>query len=83
KALSGKMEPSSIGRETIKENISSSYFPSPSLIIKNNPPEASALLLWDSPGAKIVFTGKEWATLERQDILNALNFYKKLKTQEK
>jgi len=81
KALSGKLEPSSITRDTIKENISSSYFPSPSLIIKNNPPEASALLLWDSPGAKIIFTGKEWANISRQDVLNALRFYGKLKSQ--
>ncbi|PIU30447.1 hypothetical protein COT07_00720 [Candidatus Woesearchaeota archaeon CG07_land_8_20_14_0_80_44_23] len=78
KAFSGKIEPSSVSKEMIKENISSSYFASPSLIIKSNPPEASGLLLWDSPGAKVVFSGKSWERLEKRDFINAISFYSKL-----
>jgi undecaprenyl diphosphate synthase len=78
KASSGKLEPSSISKDTIKENISSSYFASPSLVIKNNPPEISSMLLWDSPGAKTIFTGKPWEKFEKKDLLSALSFYSKL-----
>ena len=44
----GKIDPNSISRETIKENLYSSYFIPPDLIIKNGKATISGLLLWDS-----------------------------------
>ncbi len=55
---SEKIDPESINKQLIKENLYSSYFISPDLIIENNK-EFSGLLLWDSKNSMIVSTGKQ------------------------
>jgi undecaprenyl diphosphate synthase len=67
-----KLDPDSITKQDIKENIYSSYFIPPELIIKNEKKTIGDLLLWDSSNAKIHFTGKQWPNFTIRDFLKAL-----------
>ncbi len=56
---SGKIDPELIDKNSIKDNLYSSYFLPPDLLIKNgNRKETSGFLLWDSVNTKICFTNK-------------------------
>ena len=68
---SEKLDPESISSEIIKENLYTSYFISPDLIIENNH-EFSGILLWDSKNSIILFTNKEWHEYTKNDFLNAI-----------
>ncbi len=72
KVLSEKIDLDKITKADIKENIYSSYFIPPQLIIKTGEPRQSDLLLWDSPGARIHFTGRPWPEFDQQDFIKAL-----------
>lgn len=67
-----KLDPDSITKSDIKENIYSSYFIPPDLIIKNGDKNVGNLLLWDISNARIFFTGKAWPYFTINDFLNAL-----------
>ncbi len=56
--LANKLSESAISPETIKENLYTSYFIPPDLIIKSGEPKQTSFLLWDSVGAKLIFTSK-------------------------
>ncbi len=76
---SEKIDPESINNQLIKENLYSSYFISPDLIIENNK-EFSGLLLWDSKDSMIFFTGKKWYDFTKTDLFKAIeNFQNKNK----
>ena len=76
---SEKIDPESINNQLIKENLYSSYFISPDLIIENKK-RFSGLLLWDSKNSMISFTGKQWYDLTKTDLFNAIeNFQNKNK----
>ena len=76
---SEKIDPESINKQLIKENLYSSYFISPDLIIENNK-EFSGLLLWDSKKSMIVFTDKQWPEFTKTDFFRAIeNFQNKNK----
>lgn len=71
-----KIDVDSINKETIKENIYSSYFLPPDLIIKNGKKNLMpGLLLWDSVNSKIFFTGKLWPDFGKSDFAKALEIY--------
>ncbi len=73
----GKLDPELITKEIIKENIYSSYFPPPNLIIINGPKRTSDLLLWDSPNEKAYFTNKLWPDFDRIELMDAIRDYQK------
>ena len=73
----GKLDPDNISKDLIKENIYSSYFLPPELIIKNGLKMQSGLLLWDSVNSKTYFTGKDWPDFDRTVFMDAIKEFKK------
>lgn len=74
----GRMDPELIDKDLIKENLYSSYFLPPSLMIKNgNRRETSGFLLWDSINTKIYFTNKLWPDFDKTEFLDAIKDYQK------
>lgn len=75
-----KIDPESINNQLIKENLYSSYFISPNLIIENSK-EFSGLLLWDSKNSMISFTDKQWPDFTKIDFFRAIeDFQNKTRT---
>lgn len=71
-----KITPDSIDKSLLKENIYASYFLPPSLVIVTGREKTTGgLLLWDSPEAKIHFTGIDWPDFGKEDFLKSLVFY--------
>ncbi len=74
KILQNKMDIDSITPETFKENVYSSYFIPPDLIIE--PDERfRGTFLWDSPGAVIVQLNKKVLDITKQDFVRAVEKY--------
>lgn len=75
---SGRIDPELIDKDIIKENIYSSYFLPPDLMIKNGSrKETSGFLLWDSVNTKIYFTNKLWPDFDRMEFMDAIKDYQK------
>lgn len=75
---SEKLDVDSITKETIKDNLYSSYFMPPSLVIKNGKKRISSdLLLWDLPGAVIHFSGKDFPDFKKQDFARAVEEFQR------
>ena len=75
---SGRMDPELIDKDSIKENIYSSYFLPPDLMIKNGSrKETSGFLLWDSVKTNIYFTNKLWPDFDKTEFLDAIKDYQK------
>jgi undecaprenyl diphosphate synthase len=75
---SGKLDPELIDKDSIKENIYSSYFLPPDLMIKNGSrKETSGFLLWDSVKTKICFTNKLWPDFDKTEFMDAIKDYQK------
>lgn len=73
KAKLGKIELEDLKVEDVKENLYTSYFTPPEIIIE--PSKAySGLLLWDSKGAKIYQTKKHWLDMNTSDIDEAISW---------
>ena len=65
----GKMDPDLLKKDMIKENLYSSYFIPPDLIIRNGMHKRlTSLLLWDSPGARIIFSEKLFPELNVEEF---------------
>ncbi len=83
KVVANKLEIDHVDKETIKENLASSYFLPPALIIKNGSRKgASGLLLWDSIYSEYFFTDKNWPAFKPEDFKKAIEYYKKKKGAE-
>jgi len=75
---SGKMDPELIDKDSIKDNLYSSYFLPPDLMIKNgNRRETSGFFLWDSVNTKIYFTNKLWPDFDRTEFMDAIKEFQK------
>ncbi len=72
-----KIDAEMVNKEMIKENIYSSYFLAPDLIIVNGSKRTSDLLLWDSPKAKVYFTNKLWPDFDKKELMDAISEYQK------
>jgi len=73
-----KLDIDSIDKETIKDNIYSSYFLPPNLIIKNGKRnQTSGVLLWDSIYSYVYFTKKYFPEFSKDDINKAIAQFKK------
>ncbi len=66
----GKIDSEMITKDTIKENIYSSYFMPPDLILIYGEKKLTGLLLWDSANARIKFAGKSFMEFEEGDLEN-------------
>lgn len=72
----GKLNPDMISKETLKENLYTSYFIPPELIIKTGKAKKlKGFLLWDSVDSRIYFADKYWPEFSKSDFQNALDFY--------
>jgi undecaprenyl diphosphate synthase len=71
KAKAGKIDLEKLTIEDVKENLYTSYFVPPNVIIEPSK-EYSGLLLWDSKGANIFQTRKHWLDLTTEDVDNAI-----------
>ena len=69
----GKIGTEMITKDTIKENIYSSYFLPPDLILIYGENELTGLLLWDSINAKVVFANKSFMEFKEEDIERLLS----------
>ena len=75
---SGKIDPDLIDKNLIKENLYSSYFLPPDLMIKNGTKkETSGFLLWDSANTKLYFTNKLWPDFDKMEFMDAIKDYQK------
>ncbi|MBC8495446.1 undecaprenyl diphosphate synthase family protein [archaeon] len=73
KAMLGKINLDELNKDMIKENLYSSYFTPPEIIIEPSK-IYSGLLLWDAKGAKIFQTRKHWLDLTTADIDDAITW---------
>ena len=74
----GRLDPESITKSDIKENIYASYFLPPNLIIKTGTSKKmDGFLLWDSINSKIYFSNKYWPDFGKIDFLKAIEFFQK------
>lgn len=73
-----KMSEEEISVETIKDNLYSSYFMPPELIIvTGGKKKTSGLLLWDSAESKIFFSRKLWPEFDLTEFKTALLDYQR------
>lgn len=76
--LAEKIDPESINKEVIKNNLYSSNFLPPDLIIiTGNVKRLSGLLLWDSFNSQVYFSEKLWPEYGKGDLVKAIDTYKK------
>ena len=81
KVKSNKLDPEGITQEELKDNLYSSYFLPPDIIVVNdNEPILSGLLLWDSVDSYIYITGKLWPDFSVKDFLALLKRYEQEKS---
>ena len=64
----GKIAPDMIAKENIRENLYSSYFSAPDIILIYGERKLSGLLLWDSANSRIAFADKSWMEFEESDV---------------
>lgn len=64
----GKLDPDMIAKDNIKENIYSSYFLPPEVMLIYGKRRLTGLLMWDSVGSNIVFADKSFMELEEGDF---------------
>lgn len=76
KALIEKTDVESINEEAIKDNIYSSYFLPPDVIIKTGTGKRlHGFLLWDSTHSLIYFSGILWNNIKEKDFMDAIKYY--------
>lgn len=76
KILAEKLKEEDLTNAIIKENLYTSYFPPPELIIDPGL-KYSGMLLWDSKGALIYFTNQPWLCFDKKEYDKAVDFYNK------
>ncbi|MFH1850256.1 MAG: polyprenyl diphosphate synthase [archaeon] len=78
KALSEKLDPASLDRSVIKDNLYSSYYPPPSLlVVTGGVKHTSGLLLWDSGYSHIYFSDVLWPDFSKGALLEAIASFQK------
>lgn len=81
RAEAGQLEIDEINPEHMKDNMASSNFPPPEVIIENNW-KYSGMLQWDVKDSCIFFTNKYWMDFEKSDFDKAIDHYNKYKDKE-
>ncbi len=76
KAMMEKMDVDSIDMTMVKDNIYSSYFLPPDLMIKTGTGKRlHGFLLWDSSWSIIYFSGVLWPDFREKDFIKALKYF--------
>lgn len=79
KIKADKIDPESINKETIKENLYTSYFLPPELIIKTGiKNELNGFLLWDSAQSKIYFSHVLWPDFDQGFFARAIDEFQQM-----
>jgi len=74
----GKLDAESIKADVLKENMYSSYFLAPDLVIVNgDKKKIGGMFLWDSKEAEIYFTNKLWPDFDKTEFMDAIKEYQK------
>ncbi|MBW3011725.1 undecaprenyl diphosphate synthase family protein [Candidatus Woesearchaeota archaeon] len=74
--VAGKLNLEKIGKMSIKDNLYSSYFVPPELIISTGKENRlSGFLLWDSVDSQIMFTGSDFSELGESQLLEMLKVF--------
>jgi len=76
KILADKLKEEELSNTVVKENIYTSFFPPPDLIIEPGL-KYSGVLLWDVKGALIYFANDSWMLFDKKEFEKALSFYNK------
>ncbi len=69
-----KLQVEDVTKEMIKENLFTSYFLPPQLMIEPGN-TFSGVLLWDSQGAVVHFTGKNWLDFDKKHLDEGVELY--------
>ena len=78
KVKAEKLDPDSIDSETIKDNIYSSYFIPPDVIVVTGKKKYFAgILLWDSSRSIIYFTEKVFPEFTQEDFIRGIEYYQR------
>ncbi|NQV08877.1 di-trans,poly-cis-decaprenylcistransferase [Candidatus Woesearchaeota archaeon] len=78
KVKAEKLDPDSITKETIKDNLYSSYFiPADVIIVTGRRKFTAGLLLWDSSRTIIYFSEKVFPEFTSVDFLSGIEYYQK------
>lgn len=78
KIKADKLDPDNVSKDMVKDNLYSSYFLPPELIIiVDGKKHLSGFLLWDSIKAKIYFSDKKWPDFTANDVIKAISHYDK------
>lgn len=70
--IAGKLDADSVTKGTIKENIYTSFFVAPDLMIGNSDNKMSGFFLWDCVGARRVLTEKDFPDFSGSDFEKVL-----------
>ncbi len=70
-----KISPEQLSKKLVKDNLYSSYFIPPDLIINPHNHTTDGFLLWDSTNSKLHFTKTEFNDLDKKELKKALDFY--------
>ena len=72
-----RIDPDSIDRNTIKENLYSSYFVPPDItILTGKEKKLNSFLLWDSSNTQIYFSNLLWPDFDKTAFLKAIKSFK-------
>ncbi|MCX8147193.1 MAG: undecaprenyl diphosphate synthase family protein [Candidatus Woesearchaeota archaeon] len=78
KIQAGKMDAEAINKEAIKDNIYSSYFLPPDMLIKlGNERKLHGFLLWDATESYVYFSTKSWLEFDEKHLYYAIKEWKK------
>lgn len=76
KVAAGKLDPNAVSKEEIRENIYSSYFLPPDLMIKTGKEKSlHGFMLWDSVNATVQFSDVIWLDFKESDFIKSIKFY--------
>jgi undecaprenyl diphosphate synthase len=76
KIKAGKLDPESVSQELIKENLSTSYFMPPDIIIINGEKRLDGFMLWDASDSRIYFSNKDWPEFNAMDLQKAIELFR-------
>lgn len=79
KIKAGKLDPNMLDKQTIKDDIYTSYFMPPELIIRTGTHHRlRGFLLWDSTDATIYFSNKLWPDISCEDLIRAIKYHQSM-----
>ncbi len=73
-----KLDPESIGEETLKKNLTTANIPDPALLIRTSgETRVSNFLLWELAYTELLFFSKNWPEFTKEDLYQAILDYQR------